>query len=424
MKSENRKMLVSTLAQMGEMAKMASYELAASSADDRNSCLSNMADTLVKESAYIETENKKDVADARKKGLSKAMVDRLMLDSGRIREMADTLRAMAKLDDPLGKTLSSCIRPNGLRIDKVSVPIGVIGIVYEARPNVTVDAAALCLKAGNAVLLRGGSEAINTNIALAHCINRACTASGLPHGTVQLLPWTDRQAVEILLGLDQYIDLIIPRGGESLIRTVVELSRIPVIKHYKGVCHAYIDSECDLGMAERIVVNAKCQRPGVCNAIEKILIHKAIARRAVPRLAKALEGEGVEIRGDSSFRKLHPKCKPASESDWSEEYLDLIIAAKIVPDLASAIEHINRYGSHHSETIVTGVAENAEQFLNKVDSAAVYWNASTRFTDGGQFGMGAEIGISTDKLHARGPMGLTELTTYKYRIYGSGQCRE
>ncbi|HBC86566.1 MAG TPA: glutamate-5-semialdehyde dehydrogenase [Lentisphaeria bacterium] len=413
-----------TLLEMGEKARIAAHRLAIMSTEEKNDCLRSMADALEAESANLKKENEKDLEAGKKSGLSSAMLDRLALTDKVIISMAKGLRDVADLEDPVGRRLGEWIRPNELDIHKVSVPIGVIAIVYESRPNVTVDAAGLCLKAGNAVILRGGKEAINSNIALAHCMNRAALASGLPEGAVQLIPWTDRIAVDLMLKMDKYIDLVIPRGGESLIRAVVENSTIPVIKHYKGICHVYVDSEADINMALKIVENAKCQRPGTCNAAETLLIHKDIAAKFAPKIADVLEKRKVEMRGDSQFRKLVPEAKPASEEDWSTEYLDLIISIMIVPSLDAAIEHINLYGSKHSDAIVTKNQISAKRFLSEVDSAAVYVNASTRFTDGGEFGMGAEIGISTDKLHARGPMGLAELTSYKYIIYGNGQCRE
>jgi glutamate-5-semialdehyde dehydrogenase len=361
--------------------------------------------------------------NASQKGLSNSIIDRLGLDEKGVKAMSDGLRHVIALEDPVGKILSSTVRPNGLKIEKVSVPIGVIGIVYESRPNVTVDSAGLCVKAGNAVILRGGSESIHSNIALSHCLNRAGLEAGLPDGAIQIIPFTERDAVGHMLKMDKYIDLIIPRGGEGLIRNVVENSIIPVIKHYKGVCHIFIDSSADIEMARKIVVNAKCQRPGVCNAMETLLIHEDIAEKFAPLIANDLFAKKVELRGDCEFRRLVPESLPASEQDWFDEYLDLILSVKIVSGVEGAVEHINFYGSKHSDAIISGDMKSVSYFLNQVDSATVYHNASTRFTDGGEFGMGAEIGISTDKLHARGPMGLSELTTYKYLIYGNGQCR-
>ncbi len=413
----------STLLQMGEKAKIAAQKLSAMSSRNKDWCLNAMADAIEAAVVEIKKANEKDLEAGIKNGLSEAMLDRLRLTDERIKAMADGLRELTSLEDPVGKKLSVCVRPNGLKIEKVSVPIGVIGIVYESRPNVTVDAAGLCLKAGNTVILRGGSEAINSNIELAHRLNSAGMSAGLPDGAVQLIPWTDRAAVSIMLKMDEYIDLIIPRGGEGLIRAVVEQSTIPVIKHYKGVCHLFVDAESNKDMALSIIENAKCQRPGVCNALETLLIHEDAAAEFAPRIAALLKEKGVELRGDKQFIKLVPDATPATETDWPKEYLDLILAVAIVPGVEKAIEHINTYGSKHSDAIITENRQNAEKFLNEVDSAAVYWNASTRFTDGGEFGMGAEIGISTDKLHARGPMGLPELTTYKYLVLGDGQIR-
>jgi len=412
-----------TLQQMGEKALMASRTLALLNPEDKNTCLLEMADAIEDSAKEIKTANNKDLKAGKAKGLSSAMLDRLELTDARIEAMAEGLRTVASLDDPVGKKLSSIIRPNGIKIDKISVPIGVIGIIFESRPNVTVDAAGLCLKAGNAVILRGGSEAIHSNLVLAHCLNRAGVIAGLPDGAVQLIPIIDRRAVGVMVKMDQYIDLIIPRGGEGLIRAVVEQSTIPVIKHYKGVCHLYVDAEANIDMAVDITENGKCQRPGVCNALETLLISEDIAESFIPPFVKSMQKNNVELRGDEAFCKLVPSAKFASEDDFYTEYIDLIFSVKIVPDLNTAITHINHYGSHHSDAIITENLENAEIFLRAVDSSTVYHNASTRFTDGFEFGMGAEIGISTDKLHARGPMGLVELTSYKYIVYGTGQIR-
>ncbi len=413
----------SILMQMGEKALQASRFLAVAGTDAKNRCLNRMANELEASENEISKANEKDMEAGRKNGLSGAMLDRLKLNADRIKSMADGLRYVAGLADPVGINLSTTVRPNGLKIEKISVPIGVIGIVYESRPNVTVDAAGLCLKAGNAVILRGGSEAFHSNCVLAHCLNRAAVLSGMPDGAVQLVPWTDRQAVGILLKMDKYIDLIIPRGGESLIRAVVEQSTIPVIKHYKGVCHLYVDAECDIDMAVKVVENAKCQRPGTCNALETLLINKSVAEKFIPKFVKSMKKSGVELRGDSRFITMVPDAVEATEDDFYAEFLDLILAVAIVDDVTQAVEHINKYGSKHSDGIITSNLANVKYFMDWVDSATVYHNASTRFTDGEQFGMGAEIGISTDKLHARGPMGLPELTTYKYLIYGNGQIR-
>jgi glutamate-5-semialdehyde dehydrogenase len=382
-----------------------------------------MADELEAAEKEIIKANEKDMDAGQKNGLSGAMLDRLKLNADRIKSMANGLRYVAGLEDPVGRTLSTTVRPNGLKIEKISVPIGVIGIVYESRPNVTVDAAGLCLKAGNAVILRGGSEAFHSNKVLAHCLNRAGVLSGIPDGAVQLVPWTDRQAVGIMLKMDKYIDLIIPRGGESLIRAVVEQSTIPVIKHYKGVCHLYIDDDCDIDMAVAVVENAKCQRPGTCNALESLLINSSIAESFIPPFIESMKKSGVELRGDSRFVSLVPDASEATEEDFYAEYLDLILSVAIVDDLDQAVEHINKYGSKHSDGIITGNQARAKYFMERIDSATVYHNASTRFTDGEEFGMGAEIGISTDKIGARGPMGLEELTSYKWLGFGSGQVR-
>lgn len=409
----------------GERAVLASRCLAIMSTLDKNSCLERMATELEANIHEIIRANEKDVEDARKNGLSGAMLDRLKVDEKRIREMANGIRYVASLEDPVGRELFATVRPNGLTIKKISVPIGVIGIVYESRPNVTTDAAGLCLKAGNAVILRGGSEAFNTNKVLAHCLNRAGVMGGLPDGAVQLVPWTDRKAVNIMLKMDKYIDLIIPRGGEALIRTVVEQSTIPVIKHYKGVCHLYVDENCDIDMAVKVVENAKCQRPGVCNALETLLINRTVISKFIHPFLHSMKKNKVELRGDAAFVAAASTrdIKNATEDDYYAEYLDLILAVAVVDNVEQAVEHINRYGSKHSDGIITNDDNNARFFMERVDSSTVYHNASTRFTDGGEFGMGAEIGISTDKLHARGPMGLQELTSYKYFVYGNGQIR-
>ena len=412
------------LLEMGECARNASRKIANASPELKNSWLTAMADALEKDAEKLIAANEVDMKNGAAKGLSSAMLDRLKLDPKRVKAMADGLRHVVTLPDPAGEILSTTTRPNGIRIDKVSVPLGVIGFIYESRPNVTVDAAGLCLKAGNAVILRGGSEAIHSNQALADCIIAAGKSKGMPDGVIQLVPFTDHAAVSLLLKMDQYINLVIPRGGERLIRAVVEQSTIPVIKHYKGVCHLYVDADADPEMALNIIRNGKCQRPGVCNALEKVLIHEKIAPDFVLLLGGMFKKEGVQVIGDCAYCKLDNAATPATEEDWSREYLDLIISAKIVPSLEAAVDHINRYSSGHSDAIITKNEKNARYFLDNVDSATVYWNASTRFTDGGEFGMGAEIGISTQKLHARGPMGLKELTTTKYIIYGNGQIRE
>jgi len=371
----------------------------------KNKLLLAMADGLEKNATAIKVGNAKDLAAGKQAGLSAAMLDRLTLTDKRIADMANGIREVVALPDPVGATISEWTRPNGIRIQKKRVPIGVILIIYESRPNVTADAACLCFKTGNAVILRGGSEAIHSNLAIAAAMN----VPGLPADSITVVPTTDRAAIDELLKLDELINLCIPRGGEGLIRAVVEKSRIPVIKHYKGVCHVFVDRDADLDMAEKIVINAKCQRPGVCNAIETLLVDEKIAPAFLPRIEKALTDRGVEIR---------------REANWTTEYLDLIIALRVVKDVAAAIDHITRYGSAHSDAIVTKNQATADKFLHEVDSASVFWNASTRLADGGQYGFGAEIGISTDKLHARGPMGLEELTSYKFVVTGEGQLRE
>ena len=412
-----------TLMEIGKSAKAASAILANTPATIKNQWLLAMADALDSSHEVILSANAEDMERGRAKGMSSAMLDRLLLTPDRIKGISDALRYVTTLEDPVGHVLSSVERPNGIKINKVSVPIGVIGFIFESRPNVTVDAAGLCLKSGNAVILRGGSEAFQSNMTLAKCISDAGIAVGMPAGAVQLIPFTDHAAVSMMLKMDSCINLIIPRGGERLIRTVVEQSTIPVIKHYKGVCHVYVDKTADFDTALKIIENGKCQRPGVCNAVETVLIHEAIAKDFVPAFAALMKEKGVELRASQDVLALADGLNSATDDDWSAEYLSLILAVKTVPSVQDAVAHINQYGSGHSDAIVAADPEALEYFLNYVDSAAVYANASTRFTDGGEFGMGAEIGISTDKLHARGPMGLQELTTYKYKIFGSGQIR-
>ncbi len=409
-------------------ARAASRALAVASTADKSRALHAMADALLAAQAEILAANAADVAAARADGLSAALLDRLQLDPARVAGLAAAVRAVADLPDPVGRVQREWTHANGLRFARVSVPIGVIGIIYESRPNVTSDAAALCLKAGNAVILRGGSEAHATNRALAAALARGLAAAGLPGDAVQLVPTTDRDAVRHLCALDGLVDLVIPRGGRSLIETVVAHARVPVIKHYDGICALYVDAAADLAMAEELVLNAKCQRPGVCNAVETLLVHRAVAADFLPRAGAALRAHGVELRADpAAFAllggALPPQVVPATPEDFRTEFLALVLAVKVVDDLDAALAHIAEHGSHHSDAIVTADAAAAERFLREVDSAAVYWNASTRFTDGGEFGFGAEIGISTDRLHARGPMGLEELTTYKYVARGTGQVR-
>ncbi len=408
---------------IGAAAKAASRELARLSTAEKNTILEAMADELDTQRAFLQQENAKDLAAGTEAGLSSAMLDRLTLTDARIDGMIKGLREVAALDDPVGELLDTRIPPNGLEIRKVRVPIGVIGIIFESRPNVTCDAAALCFKTSNAVILRGGKEAIHSNLAIATAMQRGGAAKGMPNNAIQLIPTTDRDAVRVMCEMTDYLDLIIPRGGEGLIRAVSEMARVPVIKHYKGVCHTYVDRSADLDMALAISENAKVQRPGVCNAMETLLVHEDIAEKFLPAMGKVFNRRGVEMRGDETACRLIGSATPATEDDWYEEYLDLIVAIRVVKDVDSAIEHVNTYGTGHSDAIVTRDDAAAQAFMAGVDSATVYVNASTRFTDGAEFGMGAEIGISTDKLHARGPMGLEELTSYKYVITGTGQVR-
>jgi glutamate-5-semialdehyde dehydrogenase len=405
-------------------ARQASLIMARLTSGVKNALLLSMAEALTAATPELIAENAKDLATGRDKGLSDAMLDRLMLDEARIKGMADALREVAALPDPVGAVDRMWQRPNGLQVGKMRIPLGVIGIIYEARPNVTADAAALCLKAGNAVILRGGSEAIHSNLAIAAILRGEMRKSGIPEEALAVIPFTEREGVLEMLKQEELIDLIIPRGGESLIRFVVENSRIPVIKHYKGVCHIYVDAAADIPMAGKIVVNAKTQRPGVCNALETLLVHRDIAGAFIPRMADALAALQVEIRGDETVCSLAPTATPATEEDWQAEYLDLILAMKVVDDLDGAIDHINRYGSLHTEAIITNDYAHAQRFIREVNSSTVLVNASTRFADGGQLGLGAEIGISTTKLHSFGPMGLEDLTTTKFIVYGSGQIRQ
>ncbi|MCX5749834.1 MAG: glutamate-5-semialdehyde dehydrogenase [Candidatus Saganbacteria bacterium] len=404
-------------------AALAARLLAVAPAGKKNAALKKMAEALKENSAGIMSANEKDVKSGIRKGLSNALIDRLALDQKRIDEMCKGLDIVIGLPDPVGEVIEEWTRPNGLRIKKVRVPIGTIAIIYEARPNVTVDAAGLCIKAGNCVILRGGSDAVNTNSCIAKIISDAASSAGLPKSSIEFIKTTERSAVKDLLGLRQYIDCVIPRGGAGLINMVVENSRVPVIETGVGNCHAYVEESADLKMAEDVVFNAKVQRPSVCNAIETLLVDEKIAGVFLPKMLERLKATGVEIRGCKKTKAIDKLVKNAVEKDWYTEYLDLILAVKVVSGLDEAIEHISKYGSHHSETILTKDAEKAKAFTSKIDSAALYVNASTRFTDGGEFGFGAEIGISTQKLHARGPMGLKELTTYKYIVEGNGQCR-
>ena len=407
----------------GEKAKEASYILMNATTTEKNNALLSMADELLKNKDSILQENKKDLKKAIEKGTSKAMLDRLSLDEKRLEDMADGLRQVVGLADPVGEVTSMWKRPNGLQIGKQKVPMGVIGIIYEARPNVTCDAAGLCLKSGNVVILRGGSEAINSNMAVVKALREGIKLANLPEDSIQLVEDTSRDVATEMMRLNEFIDVLIPRGGAGLIQSVVNNATVPVIETGIGNCHVYVDSEADIEMAKNIVINAKTTRPAVCNAEEKLLVNEKIAEEFLPVIVKALKEKNVEIRGDKKARKIIDELKEATEEDWSTEYLDYIISIKIVSDVDEAIKHINKYGTGHSEAIITKSYENSQKFLQRIDAAAVYVNASTRFTDGCEFGFGAEIGISTQKLHARGPMGLNELTTTKYIIYGNGQIR-
>jgi glutamate-5-semialdehyde dehydrogenase len=423
---------VSTLEQeihsIGRQAREASRVLARLSASQKNAILHAMADELVANMPGLLAANAIDIEAAEKNGLTKASIDRLRLTEKRVHEMAEGIRQVASLNDPVGEILRTWTRPNGIEISKIRTPIGVIGIIYESRPNVTADAAVLCLKTGNAVILRGGSEALSSNLAIAQALQAGGAKAGLPEGAVQLIPTKDREAVKIMAAMNQFMDLIIPRGGHALIEAVVSAARMPVIKHYDGVCHVYVDSEADLEMAKEIVLNAKCQRPSACNAMETLLVHRDIAENFFQLAAPALMAGNVELHADFAASAIlqhleYPALVAADDASWRTEYLDFKMSVRVVDGISQAIDHIEAFGSHHSDAIITANQKTAETFLSSVDSATVYWNASTRFTDGGEFGFGAEIGISTDKLHARGPMGLEELTSYKYLIRGNGQVR-
>jgi glutamate-5-semialdehyde dehydrogenase len=404
-------------------AKKASRLMANLSSATKNDMLQQMADALERDAATLIRENEKDVQAAVAKGLSSAMVDRLILNQERITGMADGLREVAHLPDPVGEVTGMWRRPNGIQVGRMRIPLGVIGIVFESRPNVTADAAGLCLKSGNAVILRGGSEAIHSNTAIGKILQTTMSDLGLPSAALQVVTTTDRNAIFELLKLEEEIDLIIPRGGEGLIRFVVENSRIPVIKHYKGVCHTFVDASADFEMAEKIIINAKVQRPGVCNALETLLIHKDIAEVFVPLITSSLRQQGVRLKGCATVREFAPEVEMATEEDWHAEYLDLILAIRVVDDLEQAIDHINSYGSLHTECIVTQDYGNSQRFIRQVNSSVVMVNASSRFSDGNQLGLGAEIGISTTKLHSFGPMGLEDLTTRKFIVFGEGQIR-
>jgi glutamate-5-semialdehyde dehydrogenase len=415
--------------QIGKNARAASRALARLDSKTKNAVLVAMADELIVRLPDILEANAADVAEAEKNGLTKASIDRLRLSEKRVADMADGIRQVAALPDPVGEILRDWTQPNGIQLQKIRTPIGVIGIIYESRPNVTADAAVLCIKTGNAVILRGGSEALASNLAIAKALQAGGFNAGLPDYSVQLIPTKDREAVKIMAAMDQFMDVIIPRGGHSLIEAVVAAARMPVIKHYDGICHVFVDRDADHRMALDIALNAKCQRPGVCNAMETLLVHRDIASEFFQLAAPEFSKIQVELVADPAAHQIlaalgYPKLREADESSFRTEWLDLILSVRIVENLADAIDHIETFGSHHSDAIITNDPSAADEFLASVDSATVYWNASTRFTDGGEFGFGAEIGISTDKLHARGPMGLEELTTYKYLIRGNGQIRK
>ena len=409
---------------LAKQAKAAARQLAPISSGEKNRALHLMADQLEAKNDYLVEENKKDLEAAEKAGIAEAIVDRIALNDSRVRGMAKGLREVAALPDPVREVVKMWRRPNGLQVGKMRIPLGVIAIIYEARPNVTADAAALCLKSGNAVILRGGSEAYFSNQAIGQILREACLQTSVPREAVQIVQSKDHALVQDLLQLEEYIDLVIPRGGEELIRTVVAHSKVPVIKHYKGVCHVYVDADASHEMAERICLNAKVQRPSVCNAMETLLVHETIAPTFLPPLIAKYQAAGVEIRGCEKTRALVSGIKQALEADWTTEYLDLILSVRVVKDMDEAIDHIERYGSEHTETIVTTNYQRSRDFVDRVNSSAVMVNASTRFNDGGELGLGAEIGISTSKIHAFGPMGLEELTTTKFVVLGDGQIRE
>jgi len=408
--------------EMGRKARAAALTLAVLSEEEKNEILKAMAGGIRAAAPKILEANSRDLAAGEERGLTSAMLDRLRLDAERLEAVAAGVEKVATLPDPVGEILGEWDRPNGIRIQQLRVPIGVIGIIYESRPNVTSDAAVLCLKSGNATILRGGSEAIRSNRALAEALQSGGERAGLPDGAIQLIPFTDRKSVAVMAGMDKYLDLIIPRGGKGLIETVVSLARMPVIKHYDGICHAYVHLHAHQEMAVKIVVDSKTQKPSVCNALETLLVDEAIAGEFLPKVASALAEKNVELRGDAATCAII-EARPAVDEDWSTEYLDYILAVKVVPSMKAAIDHINEYSSQHTEVIITRDESAAEAFLRQIDSACVFHNVSTRFSDGEEFGFGAEIGISTDKLHARGPMGLRELTSYQYRVRGEGQLK-
>lgn len=415
--------ITSVIHEMGRRARAAAHQLSQLPTARKNAILQAMAAGLRASSEEILAANNLDLDAGAKKNLSSAMLDRLLLDEPRLEAIAASLEHVATLPDPVGHVLDSWQRPNGIRIEQVRVPIGTIGIIFESRPNVTADAAALCFKTGNATILRGGSEAIHSNRAIAAALRTSGESAGLPPDSIQLVPFTDRQSVAAMAGMDQWLDLIIPRGGKGLIETVVSLARMPVIKHYDGICHLFVSKNADQEMAVKLTADSKTQKPGVCNALETLLIDESIAPAFLPKVAASLREKNVELRACPESIAILPGLIPATDADWSTEYLEKILSIKIVPDLNAAVSHINHYGSHHTDCIVTTSGAEAELFLKSVDSACVMHNVSTRFADGGEFGFGAEIGISTDKLHARGPMGLRELTSYQYRIRGTGQTK-
>ena len=409
--------------QMAVAAKKAARTVANLSTSAKNRVLLTMAESLIAQKAFIQQENEKDLVAGRAKGLSSAMLDRLALTDKVIESMVAGLREVAALPDPVGEISEMVQRPSGITVGRMRIPLGVIGMIYESRPNVTVDAAALCLKAGNGILLRGGSEAIHSNLALAKVLQEALATEGVEAAAIQVIPMTDREAITAMLALEEQIDLVIPRGGEGLIRFVAENSRIPVLKHYKGVCHLFVDASGDQDMAVRIIMNGKVQRPGVCNALECLLVHEAVAHAFLPKVWEALKAAGVELRGCAKTKAILPEITAAMPTDYGMEFLELILAVKVVDGLDAAMDHIVQYGSQHTEVIVTNNYTNSQRFLREVDASSVMVNASSRFADGGQFGLGAEIGISTTKLHAYGPMGLKELTTKKFIVYGAGEVR-
>lgn len=416
-------MIADTVTEICKKAKVASFEMGKLTAEEKNVALCRMANSLEANVSKILCANRADVEAAHHRALKAPLIDRLALDQRKIDDMAKGLREVSSLPDPIGTVLGTWTRPNGLIISQVRVPLGVVAVIYESRPNVTADSAAICVKSGNAVILRGGSDALNSNVAIGEVLRDALAGTRVPVDAVQVVESSDRAAAEELMRMREYIDVLVPRGGADLIKTVVETSRIPVIETGTGNCHVYVEEDADLEKATPIVVNAKCQRPGTCNAAEKLLVHRKIAEKYLPTVIAALRGQCVEVRGDEQTRRIVPDVKAATEEDWYTEYLDLIIGVKVVKDLDEAIAHINKYGTHHSDSILTADFGKAMRFIREVDSAAVYWNASTRFTDGNQFGLGAEIGISTQKLHVRGPMSVQHLTTTKYVILGNGQIR-